>query len=195
MSKPNILRVDNPHAIEILTSHRTALREQLVAEGLGGLIQEQRGWLRAFKREGRIQQSGVRAANPSAYNLEASLFVPGATFLTTTANQGTRTKLLDYRLITQHNQTTNGIEERDDTDFHCELSAILEGEDRGGISATTRQKDADGSTRYDAYRHVATETTRGESRLITNSEVLDAILANALAGISLQQYGLEIQQA
>ena len=36
MSKPNILRVDDPRAIEMLTNHRTALREQLVAEGLGG---------------------------------------------------------------------------------------------------------------------------------------------------------------
>ena len=136
----------------------------------------------------------MRAANPSAYNLEASLFVPGATFLTTTANQGTRTKLLDYRLITQHNQTTNGIEERDDSDFHGELSAIFEGEDRGGIFATTRQKDADGSTRYELYRHSVVETARNDLRLITNPEELDIVLANALAGISLQQYGLEMQQ-
>lgn len=193
MSKPNILRVDDPRALEIFASHQAALRQQLVAEGLGDLIQEQNDWLRAFKRVGRIQQSGVRATTPLAYNLEVALLTPNANVLNVTApNQGTQKKLLDYRLTTQQSSyDPDGIERRVDTDFQCDLSVLLQGEGHGGVFAITRQKDADGSTRYEDYRHTTTEAIRDESRRITTPEELDIALATALAGISLQQYGIE----
>ncbi len=196
MSKPNILRVTDPAAIEIFTSHREALRQQLVAEGLGDLIREQGGWLRAFKREGRIQQSGVHATGPLAYNLEIALLTPDATILDSSApNQGTQKKLVDYRLLAQHNAVdADGIERREDADYRCDISLLLMGKDRGRLFATTHRRDAEGSTKYESYRHETTEAIRDESRLITTPEELDIVLINSLAGVSLQHYGIEIQQ-